>query len=75
LGEAMKPHDSGAYVNYIDPLLTNWKEQYYGGNYSELVRIKKECDPKNRFTFQQAIGSPFEPTPGDFAPLFQTFIA
>jgi hypothetical protein len=75
LGEAMKPHDVGAYVNYIDPLLTNWKQEFYGGNYDELARIKKDCDPHNRFTFQQAVGSPFEPTPGNFAPLFRTFIA
>lgn len=74
LGEAMKPNDVGAYVNYIDPLLSNWKEEFYGGNYNELVRIKKEWDPKNRFTFQQAIGSPFEPIPGNYAPLFRTFI-
>jgi hypothetical protein len=75
LGEAMKPHDVGAYVNYIDPLLTNWKQEFYGGNYERLARIKKEWDPKDHFTFQQAIGSPFEPTPGNFAPLFRTSIA
>jgi hypothetical protein len=74
LGEDMRPHDIGAYCNYIDPLLTNWKQEFYGGNYSELVRIKKEWDPKGYFHFQQAIGSPFEPTPGSLAPLFQTFI-
>jgi len=75
LGEAMKPHDVGAYVNYIDPLLTNWKQEYYGGNYARLERIKKEWDPSGRFRFQQAIGSDFEPTPGNFAPLFRTFTA
>jgi len=75
LGEALKSHDVGAYVNYIDPLLTNWKKEYYGDNYDELVRIKKEWDPSGNFTFQQAIGSSFEPTPGNFAPLFRTFVA
>jgi FAD binding domain/Berberine and berberine like len=74
LGEDMRPHDIGAYCNYIDPLLTNWKQEFYGGNYDELVRIKKEWDPKGHFKFQQAIGSPFEPTPGNYAPLFHTFI-
>jgi len=74
LGEDMKPHDVGAYCNYIDPLLTNWQNEFYGGNYDELVRIKKEWDPQGHFNFQQAIGSPFEPTPGNFAPLFHTFI-
>jgi hypothetical protein len=71
----MKPHDQGAYVNYIDPLLTNWKKEYYGGNCDELARIKKEWDPSNHFTFQQAVDSPFEPAPGNFEPLFRTFIA
>jgi Berberine and berberine like len=75
LGEAMKPHDQGAYVNYIDPLLTNWKKEYYGENSDRLAQIKKEWDPSNRFTFQQAVDCPFEPTPGNFAPLFRTFIA
>lgn len=75
LGEAMKPHDVGAYVNYIDPLLTNWKDEFYGRNYERLTQIKKSWDPHDSFTFQQAIGSPFEPTPGSFAPLFQTFVA
>jgi hypothetical protein len=74
LGEDMRPHDTGAYCNYIDPLLTNWKQEYYGGNYDELVRIKKEWDPKGHFNFQQAIGSPFEPVPGNLAPLFRTSI-
>ncbi len=69
------PIDVGAYVNYIDPLLTNWKQEYYGDNYAELLCIKKAWDPSGRFTFQQAVDSPFEPTSGNFAPLFRTFIA
>ncbi|MFP5236440.1 MAG: FAD-binding oxidoreductase [Acidobacteriota bacterium] len=73
LGEAMRPHDVGAYVNYIDPLLADWPQQFYGGNYDRLVRIKKQWDPTSNFNFQQAIGSPFEPTPGNYAPLFRTF--
>lgn len=44
------------------------------GNCDELVRIKKAWDPDGHFNFQQAIGSPFEPTPGDFATLFRTSI-
>jgi hypothetical protein len=73
LGEAMRPHDIGAYCNYIDPLLTDWQHEFYGGNYDELVRIKKEWDPDNHFHFQQAVGSDFQPVPGNFAPLFRTF--
>jgi hypothetical protein len=74
LGEAMKPHDVGAYVNYIDPLLSNWKQEYYGENQAELMRIKKQWDPAGHFTFQQSVDSSFEPTPGNFSPLFRTFL-
>jgi hypothetical protein len=74
LGEAMKPYDVGAYVNYIDPLLSNWKQEYYGENQAELMRIQKQCDPAGHFTFQQSIDSSFEPTPGNFSPLFRTFL-
>ncbi len=53
---------TGAYVNYIDPLLTNWKEKYYRANYARLMKIKSTCDPNNVFSFQQSIGSGYEPS-------------
>jgi hypothetical protein len=69
---------SGAYVNYIDPLLHNWQEKYYGKNYARLLKIKKKVDPYNVFAFQQGIGSTFNPSPfakgvhEDLAPLDRT---
>lgn len=72
-GEALSPHTTGAYVNYIDPLLVGWQKQYYGENYPRLLEIKKHWDPAGFFRFQQSIGSTFEPTPGDASPLFRTF--
>lgn len=72
-GDALAPHTTGAYVNYIDPLLSDWQQKYYGGNYARLVEVKRRWDPDGRFQFQQCIGSSFEPTPGDASPLFQTF--
>ena len=51
----------GAYVNYIDPLQTDWARMYYGSNYKRLLKIKKHIDPKNLFSFLQSIGSTFEP--------------
>jgi hypothetical protein len=78
LGEEMKPHTIGAYVNYIDPLLVDWPHEFYRDNYDRLVRVKEHWDPDNRFHFQQSVGSPFRPKPSptpDLSPLFRTFIA
>ncbi|MEW6992470.1 FAD-binding protein [Colwelliaceae bacterium 6441] len=52
----MKPWSSGgAYVNYIDPLITNWQEAYYGENYARLQEIKKHYDPNKVFSMPQGI--------------------
>ncbi|MGQ3014355.1 MAG: FAD-binding oxidoreductase [Flavobacteriales bacterium] len=52
---------TGAYVNYIDPLQHDWARMYYGDNYERLLKIKKRTDPNNYFSFQQSVGSPFNP--------------
>jgi FAD/FMN-containing dehydrogenase len=55
--QAMQPHTTGgAYVNYADPELGDWKRAYYGSNYPRLQRIKAKYDPRLTFRFPQAIG-------------------
>ena len=74
-GEALRPHFAGAYANYIDPLLVDWPEMYYGANYDRLLRIKHAVDPERVLGFQQGVGSGFRPSgaqPLDLSPLNRT---
>ena len=45
----------GAYVNYLDPLLTDWQAAYYGSNYARLQQVKKTYDPHRVLTMAQGI--------------------
>ena len=54
--QSMRPYASGqAYQNYIDPDLTNWRQAYYGANYTRLAQIKAAHDPASIFTFPQSL--------------------
>ncbi|WP_406154252.1 FAD-binding oxidoreductase [Streptomyces sp. NBC_01023] len=53
---AMGPYASGgAYQNYIDPKLTDWRTAYYGAGAPKLAGLKKQYDPQRLFDFPQAL--------------------
>jgi FAD/FMN-containing dehydrogenase len=52
---AMLPYASGAYANYVDSLLPDYLDAYYGPNLDRLIAVKKAIDPDNVFSFQQSI--------------------
>jgi FAD/FMN-containing dehydrogenase len=54
--QSMRPYASGqAYQNYVDPSLTNWRQAYYGANYTRLTQVKAAYDPHRLFSFPQAV--------------------
>lgn len=55
LGANIFNPSSGAYQNYIDPTLVDWKDAYYGSNLKKLTNVKQTYDPNNLFAFPQSI--------------------
>jgi FAD/FMN-containing dehydrogenase len=45
----------GAFQNFPDPSLTDWRARYYGENLARLEAIKAAVDPTNVFRFGQSI--------------------
>jgi hypothetical protein len=53
--DALRAYTVGAYQNFIDPSLTDWRTAYYGKNLARLEAIKRKIDPDRVFEFPQAI--------------------
>jgi len=53
--QAMRNFSSGAFINFPDPSLTTWQQDYYGANLSRLESIKEQVDPLQVFKFRQSI--------------------
>jgi FAD/FMN-containing dehydrogenase len=45
----------GAYVNYLDPLISDWQTAYYGTNYRRLAKVKAHYDPDSLLRFPQGV--------------------
>jgi len=52
---AMLPYAHGAYVNYVDHLIPDHLDAYYGANLPRLVGIKRAVDADDVFNFPQSI--------------------
>lgn len=53
---AMRPlAGGGAYQNFPDPSLADFKQAYYGSALDELARIRKSEDPTEVFAFPQGV--------------------
>ncbi len=46
---------AGAFQNFPDPSLADWRKAYYGENLDRLSHVKKAADPTMLFNFPQAI--------------------
>ncbi|TFK37512.1 glucooligosaccharide oxidase [Crucibulum laeve] len=45
----------GAYPNYVDDKLEDWKQRYYNTHYARLHKLKKVYDPRGTFSFPTSI--------------------
>ncbi len=53
--QSMLPYTKGAYRDYVDSLIADWPQAYFGENLGKLKRVKQIYDPENLFNFEQSI--------------------
>jgi hypothetical protein len=53
--DALSDRIHGAYQNFPDPSLVDWREAYYQENYARLEQVKRSVDPTGIFCFPQAV--------------------
>jgi FAD/FMN-containing dehydrogenase len=54
--ESLTP-GSGTYLNEANFNQMDWQENFYGGNYDELLKIKRKYDPRGLLYARTAVGS------------------
>ncbi|KAK5678747.1 hypothetical protein LTS10_009191 [Elasticomyces elasticus] len=54
--EAMTGPAGGTYMNEANPFTQNWKQDFWGTNYDQLVGIKNKHDPKGSLQCWKCIG-------------------
>ncbi|MDD4564497.1 MAG: FAD-binding oxidoreductase [Eubacteriales bacterium] len=52
---SMLPYTRGAYRDYIDAMIVDWSDAYFGENLAKLKEVKQKYDPENLFRFEQSI--------------------
>jgi hypothetical protein len=49
--------DMGAYMNEANPYNSNWKQDFFGGNYDRLAEIKRKYDPSESLYAVARVGA------------------
>ena len=48
--------ESGVYMNEADPTEPEWRKAKFGGNYEQLLQVKRKWDERGVFWCKQCIG-------------------
>lgn len=62
LGKKLQNFGHGVYVNEPAASVTNWKSDFWGGHYDQLLEIKKKWDPENLLQCHYCVGMDVDST-------------